>query len=179
MGTCHRGGTFYVLRLPQRTAVSSPYANFIGRDPRAPRRNRAPWSQSRCPPATRRRIEEQPEFLCTATAKTLLESDFPWRQQSYRSLTQSRPSRNPDGICRWLGFVRNATPTSRDRARDRQCLEGYETPKGCHCVGGTLHPQTVATMPDHRSGWATPPTIPCFRKEPLGHLSSGRNILRS
>ena len=102
LGTCHRGGTFYVLRLPQRTAVSSPNANFMGRDPRTPRRNRAPWSRSRCPPATRQRIEEQPEFLCTAAAKTLLESNFPWRREFHRSLTQSRPPQTPDGICRWL-----------------------------------------------------------------------------
>ena len=30
LGTCHRGGTFYVLRLPQQTVVSRPERKFLG-----------------------------------------------------------------------------------------------------------------------------------------------------
>ena len=40
-------------------------------------------------------------------------------------------------------------------------------------------PQPPASLADHRARLATPPAIPCFRKEPPGHLSPGRNILRS
>ena len=57
-------------------------------------------SPSRCPRTTQQRIEEHPEFLRTATAKTLLQCDCPWRRESHKSLTQSHPSRSPDVICR-------------------------------------------------------------------------------
>ena len=100
------------------------------------------------------------------------------RNPTGRSLKAGHPETQTEFAAGWSerGMLR---PHREIEARDRQCLEQYEAPKGYHCVGGTLHPQTVATMPDHPSGWATPPTIPCFRKEPPGHLSSGRNILRS
>ena len=43
--------------------------------------------------------------------------DFPWRQDSHRSLTQSCPSRNPDAIYRWPVRSQNAAAPVRSSTR--------------------------------------------------------------
>ena len=74
-------------------------------------------SPSRCPRTTQQRMEEQPEFLCTVTAKNLLEGDFSWRRESSKSLTDGHPSRNPDAIYRLASPVAECRIPARSSTR--------------------------------------------------------------
>ena len=70
LGTCHRGGTFYVLRLPQRTAVSRPRADFMGRDARgASQKSRPTVTVSLSPLTGGQNVDVQSERPCMATGE--------------------------------------------------------------------------------------------------------------
>ena len=94
LGTCHRGGTFYVLRLPQQTAASSSGRKIFWAVARGtPRTNHAPQALS-CP--VRRRIggawRDGPRSRAVLGTNQLPEGDLPSRQGPYQRLVQSRPS---------------------------------------------------------------------------------------
>ena len=150
--------------------------------------------RSRCPALS---LDEsavrggQLELLCGATDNATTKYGAHWHRESCKPPIQGHPCRDHRrGPATRLSECRTPTLLLRDRVPERHDRElpragsvaiGLEvgtTYRKIEPLQRTLDPQTTASPTNRRPRWATSPAIPCFRKEPPGLLSPGRNILR-
>ena len=137
LGTCHRGGTLYVLRLPQQSAVSSPYENFVCRDPRGlaglvPHGHCLTVSLSANYPAKNRgapRVPPHGYSEDTTSMRLPVASGIP--QVAHPESSIPKPGRDLPlaGLSAVsYAFVRSSTRTAMSRATERLLLVGKDSP---------------------------------------------------
>ena len=118
-GTCHRGGTFYALRIPLRAPVSRPVRNFLGRGARGNRSDRAPQSSSRLPSDGSVRSDVQRDIRFRVAGGGLLPDTL---RRGFGG-PASRPSNGihpeiPGGTCHWCSVnARAYAPAAGSTAR--------------------------------------------------------------
>ena len=150
LGTCHRGGTFYVSRLPHRTAVSSPVRISSAVTRGVYRGNRAPCHGLAVHRLPSRELRSSPSSSALLPRRHYLKAT----SRGVRTPTGRSPKAvRPETRTRFIAgqSSRRMLQPPSDRAHDGQRLVQNRAWKGCHRVGGTPRPRMVASMTHHRS----------------------------